>query len=66
MLPDWPYCWPMPLAVLAARFRVMETGAFLTAPMLVNAEGKLPKLAPGDYQMQLNKNAAYYLSGQVL
>lgn len=30
---------------------------------VVNAEGKVIEAAPGDYQKQLNKNAAYYLKG---
>ncbi|MBK8608546.1 MAG: prolipoprotein diacylglyceryl transferase [Chitinophagaceae bacterium] len=42
-----------------------DWGVFNSA-YVVNAEGNVVEAAPGDYQKQLNKNAAYYLSGQVL
>jgi phosphatidylglycerol---prolipoprotein diacylglyceryl transferase len=32
---------------------------------VVNADGKVVEAGPGDYQNQLNKNAAYYLKGEV-
>ncbi len=32
---------------------------------VVNAQGKVVEAAPGDYQAQLNKNANYYLTGEV-
>ena len=41
-----------------------DWGIFNSA-YVVNAEGKVVEAAPGDYQNQLNKNAAYYLKGEV-
>ncbi len=41
-----------------------DWGIFNSA-YVVNAEGKVTEAAPGDYQNQLNKNAAYYLKGEV-
>ncbi|MFZ1784703.1 MAG: prolipoprotein diacylglyceryl transferase family protein [Ferruginibacter sp.] len=42
-----------------------DWGVFNSA-YVVNVEGNVVEAAPGDYKKQLNKNAAYYLSGQVL
>ena len=41
-----------------------DWGVFNSA-YVVNAEGKVVEAVPGDYQNQLNKNAAYYLKGEV-
>lgn len=41
-----------------------DWGVFNSA-YVVNTEGKVVEAGPGDYQKQLNKNAAYYLSGAV-
>ena len=41
-----------------------DWGVFNSA-YVVNADGKVVEAAPGDYQNQLNKNAAYYLKGEV-
>jgi phosphatidylglycerol---prolipoprotein diacylglyceryl transferase len=41
-----------------------DWGAFNSA-YIVNAEGKVVEAAPGEYQNQLNKNAAYFLKGEV-
>lgn len=41
-----------------------DWGIFNSA-YVVNAEGKVVEAASGDYQKQLNKNAAYYLKGEV-
>jgi phosphatidylglycerol---prolipoprotein diacylglyceryl transferase len=41
-----------------------DWGIFNSA-YVVNTEGKVVEAAPGDYQNQLNKNAAYYLRGEV-
>lgn len=41
-----------------------DWGIFNSA-YVVNAEGKVVEAAPGDYQNQLNKNAAYFLKGEV-
>jgi prolipoprotein diacylglyceryltransferase len=41
-----------------------DWGVFNSA-YVVNAEGKVVVAGPGDYQNQLNKNAAYYLKGEV-
>ena len=42
-----------------------DWGVFNSA-YVVKADGKVAEVAPGDYQNQLNKNAAYYLKGEVL
>jgi hypothetical protein len=42
-----------------------DWGIFNSA-YVVNAEGKVVEAGPGDYQNQLNKNAAYYLRGEVV
>ncbi len=41
-----------------------DWGVFNSA-YVVNATGKVVEANPGDYQNQLNKNAAYYLKGEV-
>ena len=41
-----------------------DWGVFNSA-YVVNAEGKVVEAAPGDYENQLNKNAAYFLKGDV-
>ena len=41
-----------------------DWGVFNSA-YVVNAGGKVVEAAPGDYQNQLNKNAPYYLRGEV-
>ena len=41
-----------------------DWGVFNSA-YVVNAEGKVVEAAPGDYENQLNKNAAYFLKGEV-
>ena len=41
-----------------------DWGIFNSA-YVVNAEGKVVEAGPNDYQLQLNKNAAYYLKGEV-
>ena len=41
-----------------------DWGVFNSA-YVVNADGKVVEAAPGDYQNQLNKNATYYLKGEV-
>ncbi|MEO6252407.1 MAG: prolipoprotein diacylglyceryl transferase family protein [Ferruginibacter sp.] len=41
-----------------------DWGIFNSA-YVVNAEGKVVEAVPGDYQNQLNKNASYYLRGEV-
>lgn len=40
-----------------------DWGVFNSA-YVVNAEGKVEEAGPNDYQLQLNKNAAYYLKGE--
>ncbi len=41
-----------------------DWGVFNSA-YVVNAQGKVVEAAPGDYEKQLNTNAAYYLAGKV-